>query len=155
MHADLVETILGYEKADASRCWGLVLRMRSLSKTVSCESGAREKPNFLLLWLFPDVVYVYNMHLLYALWGKTMNHTSISDFRSKIGDYLGHLGSAPVVLERHGKPTAVVLSYAEYQRLQDLEDAWWGERAQAALESGLVGHEETMQHLKEKLDAAS
>lgn len=95
------------------------------------------------------------MYLLYSLWGKTMNHTSISDFRSRIGDYLGNLGSTPVVLERHGKPAAVVLSYAEYQRLQDLEDAWWGERAQAALESGLVGHEEAMQHLQGKLDAAS
>ena len=84
-----------------------------------------------------------------------MNHTSISDFRSRIGDYLGNLGSAPVVLERHGKPAAVVLSYAEYQRLQDLEDAWWGERAQAALKSGLVGHEEAMQRLQGKLDAAS
>ena len=84
-----------------------------------------------------------------------MNHASISDFRSRISDYLGNLSVSPVVLERNGKPAAVVLSYAEYQRLQDLEDAWWGERAQAALESGLVGHEEAMQHLQEKLDAAS
>jgi len=84
-----------------------------------------------------------------------MNHTSVSDFRSRIGDYLGHLDSTPVVLERHGKPAAVVLSYAEYQRLQDMEDAWWGAQAQAALKSGLVGHEAAMQHLQEKLDAAS
>lgn len=84
-----------------------------------------------------------------------MNHTSISDFRSRISDYLGNLSVSPVVLERNGKPAAVVLSYAEYQRLQDLEDAWWGERAQAALESGLVGHEEAMQYLQGKLDAAS
>lgn len=84
-----------------------------------------------------------------------MNHTSISDFRSRIGDYLGNLSNAPVVLERHGKPAAVVLSYAEYQHLQDLEDAWWGERAEAALKRGLVGHDEAMQHLKGKLDAAS
>lgn len=71
-----------------------------------------------------------------------MDYTSLSDFRNRIGDYLGNIGHTPVILERHGKPAAVVLSYAEYQRLQDLEDAWWGERAQAALESGLVGHEE-------------
>jgi PHD/YefM family antitoxin component YafN of YafNO toxin-antitoxin module len=56
-------------------------------------------------------------------------------------------------LEKHGKPAAVVLSYAEYQRFQDLEDAWWGERDKAALESGLVGHEEAIQHLQRKLDA--
>ena len=84
-----------------------------------------------------------------------MNHTSISDFRSRIGDYLGNLSNAPVVLERHGKPAAVVLSYVEYQHLQDLEDTWWGERAEAALKRGLVGHDEAMQHLKGKLDAAS
>ena len=37
MHADLVKTILVYENADASRCRGLVLRIRGLSKTAACE----------------------------------------------------------------------------------------------------------------------
>ncbi|MHB8115285.1 MAG: type II toxin-antitoxin system Phd/YefM family antitoxin [Acidithiobacillus ferrivorans] len=84
-----------------------------------------------------------------------MDHASLSDFRNRIGDYLSNLGNAPVLLERYGKPAAVVLSYAEYQRLQDMEDAWWGERARAALESGLVGHDEAMGHIQEKLDASS
>jgi len=53
------------------------------------------------------------MYLLYFLLGETVNRTSISDFRSRIGDYLGHLGGAPVVLERHGKPTAVVYDLPE------------------------------------------
>lgn len=84
-----------------------------------------------------------------------MDHTSLSEFRNRIGEYLGKLSGAPVVLERHGKPTAVVLSYEEYQRLQQMEDAWWGERARAALESGLVGHDEAIRYISGKLDAAS
>ncbi len=83
-----------------------------------------------------------------------MHHASLTDFRARIADYLGNLSTAPVVLERNGKPAAVVLSYAEYQRLQDLEDAWWGERARAALQSGLVDSEEARQYLQEKLHAA-
>ncbi len=84
-----------------------------------------------------------------------MLHTSLSDFRNRIGDYLANLGNAPVLLERRGKPAAVVLSYEEYQRLQEAEDAWWGERARAALEGGMVGHDEVMARLQEKLDAPS
>jgi prevent-host-death family protein len=84
-----------------------------------------------------------------------MDHASLSEFRARIGDYLGDIGNTPVLLERYGKPAAVVLSYAEYQRLQGVEDAWWGERARAALEGGLIGHDEAMGHIQEKLGASS
>lgn len=38
--------------------------------------------------------------------------------------------SVPIILERDGKPVAVVLSFEEYQRLQSLEDE--GQSRQAA-----------------------
>ena len=38
MHADLVKTIPVCENADASRCRGLVLRIRGLSKTLGIET---------------------------------------------------------------------------------------------------------------------
>lgn len=46
-----------------------------------------------------------------------------------------------------------MLSFSEYERLQMLEDAWWGERAKMAIEGGFVGADETMRRLQERLNA--
>jgi len=83
-----------------------------------------------------------------------MDYASISAFRNRMGDYLARIHKTAVVLENRGKPTAVVLSYEEYERLQEAEDAWWGERARMALGSGVVGQEETLQHIQNKLNAS-
>ena len=61
----------------------------------------------------------------------------------------------PVVIEKSGRPAVVMLSIAEYERLQAMDDAYWGERAKQALEGGLEGNDETMRRLQERLDAST
>ena len=43
--------------------------------------------------------------------------------------------------------------FDEYERLQAMDDAYWGERAKQALEGGLAGADETMRRLQARIDA--
>ena len=61
----------------------------------------------------------------------------------------------PVMIEKSGRPAVVMLSVAEYERLQAMDDAYWGERAKQALEGCLAGTDETMRRLQERLDASA
>lgn len=45
-----------------------------------------------------------------------------------------------------------MLSIEEFERLQELEDSWWGEQAKKAAEEGLLTEEETKTWLMERLN---
>lgn len=45
---------------------------------------------------------------------------SISELRSKSEEILGQLKTGRVILERHRKPVAVMLDYAQYEKLEAL-----------------------------------
>lgn len=49
-----------------------------------------------------------------------------------------------------GRSVAVKHSFAEYQRLTELEDSYWGEKAVKAVERGFVSEETAEAWLKEK-----
>ena len=53
-----------------------------------------------------------------------------------------------------GRPVAVLLSMAEYELFEKLEDAYWGKRAQEAMKEGLASPEETEEVLRSILHAA-
>jgi len=76
-----------------------------------------------------------------------------SEMKQRFGKYLNSALQEPVVIEKSGHPTAVMLSLAEYERLHAIEDAWWGAQAEKALQSGWVGMEETQRRLQDKLNA--
>lgn len=81
-----------------------------------------------------------------------MHHISSSDFKSQLGEYLALSREAPILVERSGKPVAVVMSPVEYEHLQKLEDLYWIARAQAAEDCGeWVSHEEAVRLLSERL----
>jgi len=64
-------------------------------------------------------------------------------YKQRLGPYMECALTEPVVIEKSGRPAVVMLSIAEYERLQALDDAYWGERAKQALEGGLAGTDET------------
>jgi prevent-host-death family protein len=54
-------------------------------------------------------------------------HMSAREARANFGDLLGmvHYTKVPVIVEKKGRPYAVVISLEDYQRLQqDQEQAW-------------------------------
>ncbi len=52
---------------------------------------------------------------------KTLTATEI---RHKFGEVVEEIKSEPVWVEKSGRPVAVILSYEDFQRFEELKDAW-------------------------------
>lgn len=83
-----------------------------------------------------------------------MQSVSSTEIKNRLGQYIESALVEPVVIEKAGRPVAVVLSYAEYQRLQRLEDSYWAARCRIAEESGWVGPEASLNALRERVSEA-
>ena len=82
-----------------------------------------------------------------------MKGTAATEAKNRFGLLMEKAMTEPVAIEKKGRPVAVLLSYDEYQRLIEIEDRYWGERAKAALKTGFLTDKETSRWLKEKLSA--
>ena len=78
-----------------------------------------------------------------------MNITA-TEVKNHFGEYLEGAISEPVVIEKTGRPVAVMLSIKEYDRLVALEDAYWAQKALKAEKTGYVGQKESSKFLKSK-----
>jgi len=77
-----------------------------------------------------------------------MKTATATDVNNRFGEFLNEAKSEPLAVNRNGRNVAVLLSWAEYQRLSGLEDAWWAARAKAAeAEGGYLVPEESMEAL--------
>jgi prevent-host-death family protein len=61
-----------------------------------------------------------------------MMRVKATELKTRLGRYLDAAAREPVIIEKSGRDTVVMLAYADYERLQAMEDAYWGERALAA-----------------------
>jgi len=77
-----------------------------------------------------------------------MNITA-TELKNHLGKYLGQSVKEPVIVEKSGRPSAVVLSYEEFERLTECEDHYWAMLAKKAETSGYLSTEETEKKLKE------
>ncbi len=84
-----------------------------------------------------------------------MLHLAASEVKQRLGQYMESALIEPIIIEKSGRPTVVMLSIAEFERLQAMDDAYWGERAKQALEGGLAGTDETMRRLQARIDASA
>ena len=73
--------------------------------------------------------------------------------QDQFGTLLDAARREPVTIERYGEPVAVLLSREEYERLEALDDAYWGERAEKAAAGGFLSFDESETFLREILDA--
>jgi len=73
-----------------------------------------------------------------------------TEVKNHFGEYLEEALSEPVVIEKTGRPVAVMLSMKEYERLIALEDAYWAVKALKAEKTGYIGQKESMKILKSK-----
>jgi len=79
----------------------------------------------------------------------TMISVNATELKNKMGRYLQHSITEPVIIEKTHRPFSVILSYDEYERLRSLEDAYWIEKANQAKKEGFVGVEESMKFIEE------
>ena len=82
-----------------------------------------------------------------------MREAGATEVKNKFGQMLETVMSEPVAIGKKGRRVAVMISIKEYQRLIDIEDRYWGEKALKAIQEGFVNEKETNQWLERKLDA--
>ena len=82
-----------------------------------------------------------------------MKTVAAKQAKQSFGQLLDDAQREPVRIERNGRPVAVVLSTADFARLQALEDAHWGHLADRAAEAGFVGPESSEKLLADLLHA--
>lgn len=82
-----------------------------------------------------------------------MKRAAATEAKNRFGHLLEMAMSEPVAIEKKGRTVAVILSFAEYQRLTEIDDSCWGERAMRALNNGFLSEKDSNNWLKEKLDA--
>lgn len=82
-----------------------------------------------------------------------MRYFTARDAKNQFGRLLDTARREPVLVSKHGRPVAVVLSYEEYERLDELEKAYWTGRADAADAEGYLGRRESEALLEGRLEA--
>ncbi len=83
-----------------------------------------------------------------------MKSVAAKEAKQSFGQLLDDAQREPVRIERNGRPVAVVVSAVEYERLEEFEDAYWGNLAEAARKEGSLGVEESERLLQSYLNAA-
>ena len=80
-----------------------------------------------------------------------------TDFGNSYGQHLSKCIKEPIVIERSGKPFAVLVSHDEFQVLRQakeiLEDQYWAQQAEEARKEPSLSAEETEAFLKSMLDS--
>jgi prevent-host-death family protein len=59
----------------------------------------------------------------------------------------------PIAIVKKGRAVVVILSIAEFERYQALENTWWAQRADAAAKRGFVGPEASAKLIADLLNA--
>ena len=85
---------------------------------------------------------------------SSIKTVAAAEAKQSFGRLLDDAQHDPVRIERNGRPVAVVLSMAEYELFQRLEDAYWGQQAEAAMKEGSLGPEESERFLQSLRHAA-
>jgi len=81
-----------------------------------------------------------------------MREAAATEVKNKFGQMLERVISEPIAIEKKGRPVAVMMSIAEYERLIEIEDRYWGEKALKAVQEGFMSAEDSRAWLERKLD---
>ncbi len=80
-----------------------------------------------------------------------MKEAAATDVKNRFGQMLEAVLTEPIAIEKKGRPVAVMMSIAEYERLVEIEDRYWGEKALKAIEEGFVSDSKAKTLLEGKL----
>ncbi len=73
-----------------------------------------------------------------------------TEVKNKFGKFSDIARSEPVIVEKTGRKSIVLIAFEEYERLTQIEDAYWAEKTARAEEDGYVGSEESMAFMNGK-----
>jgi antitoxin Phd len=69
--------------------------------------------------------------------------------KNEFGRLLDTARREAVTIEKRGRPVAVLVSIEEYERLQEVEDSLWAEKAKEAEKGGFLSVAESKDFLNE------
>ena len=75
-----------------------------------------------------------------------------TEAKQKFGEMMDAAQSGPVMINKSGRPRAVMVSVEAYNKLQEYEDCYWAAKADEGVQSGFMGPEATMKYLREKMN---
>ncbi len=81
---------------------------------------------------------------------KTINS---KEAQNNFGALINSAIKQPVVINKHGKPVAVLISFEEYEEYLKLEDLYWELKAHIASSSGFLSKEESEDFLNKILQS--
>lgn len=73
-----------------------------------------------------------------------------TEVKNKFGKFSDIARNEPVIVEKTGRKAIVLIAFEEYERLTQIEDAYWAEKAARAETDGYVGSEESMAFIRGK-----
>ncbi len=82
-----------------------------------------------------------------------MTKITSREAQNRFGQLLDEAQKEPIVITRHERPVAVVISRERYEELEALEDAVWAARASRSAKGGFLGVKESAAFLEELLSA--
>ncbi len=75
--------------------------------------------------------------------------------KQNFGACVASAATQPVVIEKSGRPAVVMISYEEFQRLKELDDLMWLQRAREAAQGGYLSAEESDDFMAKRLQRAA
>ena len=78
---------------------------------------------------------------------KQMNATA-TEVKNRFGEFMEKAQREPVIVEKNGRSSVVLMSHEEYERLTRLEDAHWAALAEQAKARGFASREEVDELLR-------
>jgi antitoxin Phd len=77
-----------------------------------------------------------------------------TNLKNQLGKYLEASIKEPVIVEKSGRPSAVLISYDEFQKLSHYEDFYWNALASQGENGGYLGVKETADRLQKYAERA-
>ncbi len=66
-----------------------------------------------------------------------------TEVKNKFGKFSDIARNEPIIVEKTGRKVIVLIAFEEYERLTQIEDAYWAEKAARAEADGYAGSEES------------
>ncbi|KJW02377.1 prevent-host-death family protein [Rickettsia endosymbiont of Ixodes pacificus] len=80
-----------------------------------------------------------------------MKSISSKEAQNHFGELMNQAVKSPVIINKYGKPTVVLISHEEYEKFNQLEDMYWAMQAKNVSKSGFLSEEESKDFLNKIL----
>lgn len=91
----------------------------------------------------------HNIHYVHFSRNGEIMKTTATELKNQIGTFIQKAHQEPIIVEKFGKPSVVLISYEDFERFSGLEDFYWASLAHKAINQGYLTPEESEKRLKE------